>query len=120
MVCLDAAGWIVGIDVECVEMGTDLLDGREVLGHAGACFKDTTLGCSWIAWDSAEIGTGAFSTGGHFGCRGFMACLGSSGIGLNVRTCVMILGMLHGKLKADEYLVMIMIQHWIQDGVQSH
>lgn len=76
MVCLDAAGWIVGIDVECVEMGTDLLDGREVLGHAGACFKDTTLGCSWIAWDSAEIGTGAFSTGGHFGCRGFMACFG--------------------------------------------
>lgn len=69
VICLDAAGWIVGVNVECVEMGADLLDGRKVLGHAGARFEDATFGCAWIALDAAELGTGAFCTGGHLECR---------------------------------------------------
>lgn len=33
MIGLDAAGWVTGVDVECIEMGADLLDWREILDH---------------------------------------------------------------------------------------
>lgn len=44
MIRLDAAGGIVGVDVEGVQVCADLLDGGEVLGHAGACLEDVAFG----------------------------------------------------------------------------
>lgn len=52
---LDASGWIVGVGVECIEMGADLLYRREVLDHRSSALKDSTLHCPWIAWEFFSI-----------------------------------------------------------------
>ena len=67
MVRLDAASRIVGVDMECVQMCTDLLHRLELLDHRSAGLEDTALGRARIADDAAGIvARGAFSTGGHF------------------------------------------------------
>lgn len=58
---LDASGWIVGVEVECIEMCADLFYGREVLDHRSSALEYSTLHCSWIAWEFTSIATTAFS-----------------------------------------------------------
>lgn len=49
VVCLDAAGRIVDVDVEGVQMSADLFYGREVLDNCGAGFEDLRFSCFGVA-----------------------------------------------------------------------
>ena len=59
----DASGWIVGVNVECMEMCADLFYWREVLDHCSSAFENSTLHCPWIAWDFISIGATGLSGG---------------------------------------------------------
>lgn len=65
MVRFDASFWIVGVNVECIQVRTDLFDRREVLGHCGATFEYATLDSARISWDLTALGFGALRTGCH-------------------------------------------------------
>ena len=56
---LNASGWIAGVVVECVEMGTDLLYRCEVLDHRSSALQDATLHCPWIAWKFISVAAAA-------------------------------------------------------------
>lgn len=64
VVGLNFARGVVGVDVECVEVGTDVLDGGEVLGYAGGGLEDGVADGDGPAGD---FGIGfVFGAAGHF------------------------------------------------------
>lgn len=62
----NASGWIVGVNVERIEMCADLFYWSEVLDHCSSAFEDSTLHCSWIAWEFISIIATALSGVCHF------------------------------------------------------
>lgn len=60
---LDTSGWIVGVDVECIEMCADLFYGREVLDHGSSALEDSTLHCPGITWEFISIAATGLSGG---------------------------------------------------------
>lgn len=51
MIGLNAAGWVGGVGVKRIEMGTDLFDWSEVLNHRCSGLQHLALHCPWVAWD---------------------------------------------------------------------
>lgn len=55
MIGFDTSRGIVGVNVECIQMRANLLDGREVLGHGSASFENATLDSARISWDLIRL-----------------------------------------------------------------
>lgn len=56
VVCLDASGRVIGVDMEGIQECANLFDWREILDHRRARFKHLTLRRTRFAWYPASFG----------------------------------------------------------------
>lgn len=63
MIGLNAAGWVSGVGVKRIEMGTDLFDWSEVLDHRCSGLQNLALHCPRVAWDSLVALARSFGAG---------------------------------------------------------
>ena len=55
VICLDATSWVIGVDVECVQMGAYLFYWLEVLNHCCAGLEHSAFDGARLAWDAVEL-----------------------------------------------------------------